>query len=58
MSLSGTALDHLYQSGLLDSESCLTVNKVQPNTEEEKVVGCLLELLEKKPPGSFEDFVM
>ncbi|XP_062521538.1 uncharacterized protein LOC134196434 isoform X2 [Corticium candelabrum] len=53
--VSGTVLDHLYQSGLLDSEGRSTVDKVQPNTEEEKV-RCLLGLLEKKPPGSFENF--
>ena len=53
--VSGTVLDHLYQSELLDAKGHLTVNIVQPNTEEEKV-RCLLGLLEKKPPGSFENF--
>ena len=53
--VSGTVLDHLYQSGLLNPEERSTVDKVQSNTEEDRV-RCLLELLEKKPPGSFENF--
>ena len=53
--VSGTVLDHLYQSGLLDAEGRSTVDKVQSNTEHQKV-RCLLELLERKPPGSFEKF--
>ncbi|XP_062521743.1 uncharacterized protein LOC134196584 isoform X2 [Corticium candelabrum] len=53
--VSGTVLDHLYQSGLLDAEGRSTVDKVQSNTEQGRV-RCLLELLERKPPGSFEKF--
>ena len=53
--VSGAVLDHLFQAGLLSPEERSRVDKVQPNTEGERV-RCLLELLERKPPGSFEKF--
>ena len=53
--VSGTLLDLLVQKGLLTLEDRSAVDKVQSNTEEDKVRR-MLDILRKKPSGSFRKF--
>ena len=53
--VSGPLLDLLVQRGLLTFAERSIVDRVQPNTEEQKARQ-LIELMLKKPTGSFDKF--
>ncbi|XP_062521528.1 uncharacterized protein LOC134196429 isoform X2 [Corticium candelabrum] len=53
--VSGALLDLLVQTRVLDNEERSIVDRVYPNTEEEKVRQ-MLELLQRKPAGTFDKF--
>jgi hypothetical protein len=53
--VSGPLLDHLIQNGLLTFSERSEVDQVKAGTEEAKA-RCMVELLRKKPPGSFHRF--
>jgi hypothetical protein len=55
--VSGTLLNYLVQDGLLTLAERSQVDNVQPNTEEKKAHE-MVELLRKKPPGSFDTFCL
>ena len=53
--VSGALLDLLVQTRVLNYAERSIVDRVQPNTEEEKVRQ-MLELLRRKPAGTFDKF--